>query len=79
MLMFQIDRAVTKFLQHYAVLLPGRRAPLKVCTGYPSLLQTQKIEMPTQRPSMRHIREVLRLHYSVGKFNTPLPAASAWP
>ncbi|MHC2754131.1 DNA-binding CsgD family transcriptional regulator, partial [Bradyrhizobium diazoefficiens] len=31
-----------------------------------SFAQPQRIEMPTERLSMRHIREVLRLHYSVG-------------
>jgi hypothetical protein len=34
--------------------------------------------MPTERLSMRHIREVLRLHHSVGMSNVPLLAASTW-
>jgi hypothetical protein len=36
--------------------------------------------MPTERLSMRHIREVLRLHHSVGmsQRSAALPGALAW-
>jgi hypothetical protein len=35
--------------------------------------------MPTERLSMRHIREVLRLHHSVGMSQrAALPGALAW-